>query len=104
MIVIYLSVWLHSKREHLSDITIGMIPLSLILGFVGALIYLQPDVSAVLTVLGLGGLMFFLAGGDLKQIAILILVALVVGWLVITTSLTGRTRVQGYLDGGKKSS
>ncbi|MCK7483322.1 MAG: hypothetical protein M0C28_44435 [Candidatus Moduliflexus flocculans] len=38
---------------------------------IGGLIYLQPDLSAAGTVLILGGLLFFLAGGDLKQIACL---------------------------------
>lgn len=99
VIVIYLSVWLYAKREHLHDVSFGLIPLAGILGLVGGLIFLQPDVSAVLTVIALGGLLFFLAGGDLKQIVILLLIALVVGWLVVKFSPTGQQRVDSYLEG-----
>ena len=67
VIVIYLSVWLYAKRDKLSDVSFGLIPLAMILGIVGGLIFLQPDISAVLTIMLLGGLMFFLAGGDLRQ-------------------------------------
>ena len=99
VMIIYLSVWLYSKREHLHDISFGLLPLAGILGFVGGLIFLQPDLSAVLTVIALGGLLFFLAGGDLKQIVVLMVVALVVGWLVVTVSPTGQARVASYLEG-----
>ncbi len=79
--ILYLSVWLYAKRQHLHDISLGLIPLGVILGIVGGLIYQQPDLSAAGTVLILGGLLFFLAGGDLKQIGVLLIVACVPpGW------------------------
>lgn len=99
IMIIYLAVWLDSKREHLHDVSFGLIPLAGILGFVGGLIFLQPDLSAVLTVVALGGLLFFLAGGDLKQIVLLLVVAVVVGWLVVAVSPTGQARVGSYLEG-----
>lgn len=94
--VLYLAVWLHNRREQLQDVQFGLIPLGVILGVVGGLIYLQPDLSAVLTVLILGGLLFFLAGADLRQIVFLLLAALVAGWLVVQFSETGRARVSEF--------
>ncbi|GAB4578867.1 MAG: putative lipid II flippase FtsW [Anaerolineales bacterium] len=99
VMIIYLAVWLDSKREHLHDVSFGLLPLAGILGFVGGLIFLQPDLSAVLTIIALGGLLFFLAGGDLKQIVVLMVVALVVGWLVVAVSQTGQARIASYLEG-----
>lgn len=99
--VIYLAVWMHSKREQLHDIGWGLIPLAVILGFIGGLIYLQPDLSATATIFLLGGMLFFLGGGDLKQIVMLLVVALVVGVLVVQVSSTGRARVDSYVDGIK---
>jgi cell division protein FtsW len=99
--VVYLAVWMHSKRDQLHDIQWGVIPLAVILGFIGGLIYLQPDLSATATIFLLGGLLFFLGGGDLKQIILLMIVALVVGVLVVQVSSTGRTRVGAYVDGIK---
>lgn len=99
--VVYLAVWMHSKREQLHDIQWGIIPLAVILGFIGGLIYLQPDLSAAGTIFLLGGLLFFLGGGDIKQMLMLIVIALVVGVLVVQISSTGRARVDAYVDGIK---
>ena len=99
--VIYLSVWMHSKREQLHDVQWGLIPLAVILGIIGGLIYIQPDLSAAATVIMLGGLLFFLGGGDLKQIIFLLIVATVVGVLVVQVSSTGQDRVGSYLSGIK---
>ncbi len=94
--VIYLAVWLYAKRQTLHDVSLGLIPLAVILGIVGGLIYAQPDLSATGTIFLLGGLLFFLAGGDLKQIVALLLLALFVGWLVVQISPTGRVRLSDF--------
>jgi len=99
--VIYLAVWLYSRREQLSDISFGLFPLAGILGILGGLIFIQPDLSAVITILFLGGTLFFLAGGDLRQIGALLLVAILVGWLVVVVNSTGGERVASYLAGLK---
>ena len=99
--ILYLSVWLYSKREFMHDIQLGLFPLAFILGCIGGLIYLEPDLSAALTIFILGGLLFFLAGGDLRQIILFCLVALVAGWLVVQVSSTGRARLGSYLAGLK---
>jgi len=99
--ILYLSVWLYAKRELLHDISLGLVPLGVILGLIGGLIYLQPDLSAAATVFIMGGLLFFLAGGDLKQIFVLMVVALVAGWLVVQISPTGHQRVIDFFSGLK---
>ena len=99
--IIYLAVWMFSKREHLKEIQLGLIPLGMILGIVGGLIYLQPDLSAAGTVFIMGGLLFFLAGGDLKQIILLLLVAFLGGWMVVRLSPTGAERVADFIAGFK---
>jgi cell division protein FtsW len=99
--ILYLSVWLYAKKQFLQDISLGLIPLGVILGVVCGLIGLQPDLSAAVTVLMLGGLLFFLAGGDLKQISVLLVVAVFAAWLVSAFSVTGRERVIDFLSGIK---
>ena len=98
-----MDVWLSAKRENLSDISIGLIPLAIILGMFGGLILIQPDFSAVITILLLGGLMFFLAGGDLKQILILMVIALLVGWALVQLSPTGAERIDHFVGLGQVS-
>jgi cell division protein FtsW len=97
--IIYLAVWLYAKRDFLHDISLGLIPLGVILGIIGGLIYLQPDLSAAGTVLVLGGLLFFLAGADIKQIVFLLILALFIGWIVVQFSATGQDRVASFVAG-----
>jgi cell division protein FtsW len=97
--VIYLAVWLYAKRDYLHDLSLGLIPLGVILGIIGGLIYLQPDLSAAGTVLVLGGLLFFLAGADIKQIVFLLILAVFMGWIIVQFSVTGQDRVASFLAG-----
>jgi cell division protein FtsW len=99
--IIYLSVWLYAKRQLLHDIQLGLIPLGVILGTVGGLIYQQPDLSAAATVIIMGGLLFFLAGGDLRQIGVLLIVAVIAAWMVGSISTTGRQRIDDFFAGIK---
>lgn len=98
-IVIYLAFWLYSKREVLNKITFGLLPMMMIIGILSGLILLQPDLSAVVTIFILGGLMFFLAKGELRQIIMVIVIAGVVGYLLVTVFPSGRARLGEYLDG-----
>ena len=99
--IIYLSVWLCSKREDLQIIQLGLFPLAFILGIIGGLIFLEPDLSAAATIFIMGGLLFFLAGGDLRQIVLFSVIALAAGLLVVETSTTGKTRISSYIAGLK---
>ncbi len=101
VIIIYLTVWLYAKRDQLHNIELGLIPLAVILGSIGGLIYLQPDLSATATIFILGGILFFLAGADLKQIVILIVLASLVAWVIVQFSATGQERVSFYWQGLK---
>lgn len=99
VMIIYLSVWLYSKRDILKDVKFGLLPMAGIMGIVGGLIIVQPDISAFITIFALGGILFFLAGGDLKQIFILIVVAGLVGTLIVLWSDTGSQRINSFLPG-----
>ncbi|HZU86865.1 MAG TPA: FtsW/RodA/SpoVE family cell cycle protein, partial [Anaerolineaceae bacterium] len=98
-IIIYLAFWLYSKREVLNKITFGLIPMMMIIGILGGLILMQPDLSAVVTIFILGGLMFFIAKGELRQIVMVIAIAAVVGYLLVTLFPSGQARLGEYMDG-----
>lgn len=98
-IIIYVSVWLTAKRDVLNDITLGLFPLMLILGITGGLILVQPDISAAITVIVLGGILFFLAGGEWRQIALVLVVTSFVGWIIVNLYPTGVQRINDYISG-----
>ena len=83
VIVIYLAVWLEAKGDKIKDVDFGIIPLALILGTVGGLIAIQTDVSAAVTIFALGMLLFFMAGGSLIQILVLLVVSTGLGGAMV---------------------
>lgn len=99
--VIYLSVWLYTKRNLIREIQFGLIPLGAIIGIVSGLILAQPDISAGATIVFIGGMLFFLAGADLKQLFILLMVAIMLGWAIVQVQPTAKTRVGDYIAGIK---
>jgi cell division protein FtsW len=101
VIIIYLAVWLYSKRDNLSKVTFGLIPLGIILGFMVGLILMQPDLSAVFTIILIGGLLFFVAGGDLRQIGVVLLLSALVSWTVLLLYPTGAERMREFFIGLK---
>ena len=99
VIVMYLSFWLYSKRDVLNDISFGLIPMALILGITGGLIWKQPDLSATATIFILGGILFFLAGGDWKQIIMVFVAGVFLGWVMVTFTSTGKDRWSAWITG-----
>jgi cell division protein FtsW len=99
VLVIYLGVWLTSKGDMIRHIGYGLIPYGIVVGVVAGLILLEPDVSATLTVVLVGAVMFFLAGADLLQIVLTGLVSAAAGYAIVMTSTTARDRIAEYLVG-----
>ncbi|MCX7976403.1 MAG: FtsW/RodA/SpoVE family cell cycle protein, partial [Bellilinea sp.] len=97
VIIIYLAFWLHSKQDVLNNIHFGLIPMITILSLTAGFIMLQPDLSATLTILVLGGMMFFLAGVDWRQIILILIVVGGISAFFLLVSDTGRFRFEQYL-------
>ena len=96
VVLIYLSVWLDSKRYVLNSISFGLIPLVSILGINAALILLQPDLSAAMTVVVIGMVLFFMAGADWRQLMLILVGTFLVGWLTATVMTTASTAEPVY--------
>ncbi|HMK09188.1 MAG TPA: putative peptidoglycan glycosyltransferase FtsW [Anaerolineales bacterium] len=98
-VIIYLAVWMESKGERLSEWGYGFVPLMTIIGIVGGLILLQPDLSAVLTVASVALVMFYLAGAKLSQSAVVTGGSAIVGYVLVRLTNTGRARWADYVAG-----
>jgi len=98
-LIIYLSVWLNTKRELLNSLSLGLFPLMTIIGFLVALIMLQPDFSAALTVFLIGIMLFVLAGGEIRHIVMLFIFTAVIGGFLYLISSKVQTRIQDYIFG-----
>jgi cell division protein FtsW len=98
-VIIYLSFWLYSKRDHLHKLSYGLIPLLAIIGFTAGLVLAQPDISAAATIILLGGILFFIAGGKVSQIVLVIMATAIMGFLLVKVSSTASTRLSDYWNG-----
>jgi len=99
MIIVYLAYWLNNHQQYLHKFSFGILPVGVILGIACGLIFLQPDISAAITILMIGGLMFFFAGGEMQHIIIAMVAALAVVAFAVFVIKTGEERISAYLLG-----
>ena len=99
VIVMYLAFWLNAKQKYLNTRSWALLPLMLVVGAFCGLIFIQPDLSATVTVFFLGILMFFLGGADLDQLWKLALIAVVAGIFALIFSSTAQIRIGEFLSG-----
>ncbi|HUN24076.1 MAG TPA: FtsW/RodA/SpoVE family cell cycle protein [Anaerolineales bacterium] len=68
--IIYLAVWLSSKKDVLNHLFYGLFPYGILLGIATGLVAWQSDMSAAATIAVVGGGMFLLAGASAVQLAV----------------------------------
>jgi cell division protein FtsW len=97
--IIYLAVWMESKEDRLQEWSYGLIPLVIMIGFIGGLILLQPDLSAAITIGVVALVLFYLAGATWTQTIAIALGSGAIGLLLVRVSNTGRQRWAEYVSG-----
>jgi cell division protein FtsW len=66
-VIIYLAAWLVGKGDSLRSFEGGLIPFVIIIGGIGLLVMLQPNLGTTLVILVITVTMFFVAGASLVQ-------------------------------------
>jgi cell division protein FtsW len=97
-VIIYFGAWLASRQGKLNRIGYGLIPFSLLVGMVGGLIVLQPDLSTAFIIVLTAWTMFFVAGANIFQIVLAGAGASLVAWMLSTQFAYARTRLQAHLE------
>lgn len=82
-IVIYISAWLSSRRDQLSDVSLGLMPFVLMVGLVGGLIVVEPDMGTAVVVVMTTMTLFFVAGAPLLHLAMLFVAGGIASWAMI---------------------
>ncbi len=95
--VLYIAAWLASKGEQLNQVKYGLIPFGMIVGLVGGLVILQPDLSTALLIIVTAVAMFFFAGGDPIQIFVSVLTGGATFGLLAWNMHHARGRLEAYL-------
>jgi len=69
-IIIYMADWLASKGEQIRKVSYGLVPFAILVGVVIGLVVMQPDFGTALLIAVTVVSMFFIAGAELWQLAI----------------------------------
>ena len=95
-VVIYVAAWVASKGKKLTEVEGGLVPFSILMGLVTALIVLEPSFSVAIITLAIGVVIFFVGGADIRQLLIAAIVAAVVLAVLLLQSHYGVDRIHGW--------
>ena len=94
--IIYLAHWLSTKGDKLRSLKFGLAPYMVVVGVVAGLIFAQPDLSTALLIVLTAATMFFVAGADLRQLGIGLLVAAALFLIVIPRLPYAQERIKEW--------
>lgn len=95
--VVYIADWLASKGDKIRDVSYGLIPFAVLIGGITGLIVLQPDFGTAAVVAIMAGIMFFLAGAEIKQIVIGLIVGGATFAILVANSPHAQERIDSYV-------
>lgn len=82
--LIYLAAWLEKKGEHgLKDFQYGFLPFIFSLGLIVLLVMAQPDLGTLLIIVAISLIVYFVAGGAGKHIAMVMLGGLLLVFIAV---------------------
>ncbi|MBK8022088.1 MAG: cell division protein FtsW [Chloroflexi bacterium] len=99
VIVVYLAAWLGSKQTKVASIAFGLIPFAILVGGVGVLVLLQPDLSTAVTILLVATLMYFLSGANIMHLVVAGGFLGVAGYILSQNFSYAQGRVSSYIAG-----
>jgi cell division protein FtsW len=74
--IFYVADWLSSKGDRIKDFSMGLVPFVVVVGIVGGLIAVQPDLSTAMLIVLIGFTMFFIAGARWSHFISILLVGI----------------------------
>ena len=98
-IVLYMAAWLGSKNAKVDSVLLGMLPFLFVVGTVSFLIIQQPDLSSAAIVALTAGVMFFVAGANILQMAAVGGIGIAVSLIVIESWPYAQQRISDFLAG-----
>jgi cell division protein FtsW len=99
--VIYIAAWLAAKGNQVKQFSLGVVPFVMMVGLVGGLIMLEPDMGTFLVIVLTTGTMFFVAGASLSHIFTLGLSGIAGGALLIAVEGYRAERLLSFLHAEK---
>jgi cell division protein FtsW len=67
-LVLYLADWCYSKGDQVRDLSNGLVPFGIVLGFLGGLVFIEPDMGTTLVIFAIGTTMYFVSGAAIPHL------------------------------------
>ena len=97
-LVLYMAHWCYGKGEQVRDLSNGFLPFGIILGFLGGLVFIEPDMGTTLVIFAIGVTMFFAAGAAIRHLLSMFALAIVGFVLAALLEPYRFARVLSFLD------
>jgi cell division protein FtsW len=99
--VIYIAAWLAAKGEQVKQFSLGVVPFVMMVGLVGGLIMLEPDMGTFLVIALTTGTMFFVAGASIAHVLTLAASGLAGGMVLVAVEGYRMERLLSFLHAEK---
>ena len=97
-LIVFLAYFLEKRKGQVNDLTFTLVPIAVIVGLLAGLILLQPDLGTAISLLAISGVLLFVAGLDLRWIAMSIVFAAPASYLLIFRVRYRRERILAFLN------
>ena len=74
LLILYLSAWVEIRKDDLKQFSTGLLPFLAVISVIGILLLLQPDFGTFLLVFTIAMSIYYVAGGNMKQLVILFVI------------------------------
>ena len=91
--VIYLAAWIRSKQNHVATLWKGLIPFLVLISIVGGLLINEPDFGTLGVLVVVSFLVFFLGGGNTRQVIVAGIIGVVLVGIAVATVPYARDRL-----------
>src|SRR5262245_10707944 len=96
-LIFFLGYFLEKRKGKVNDIPFTLVPIAVIVGLLSGLIVLQPDLGTAVSLLAVSAILLFVAGLDLRWIAISVIFAVPAFYLLIFRVRYRRERILAFL-------
>ncbi len=97
-VCIYIAAWLAAKGDDIKRIPLGLVPFCLIIGVIGALLMLEPDLGTFAAIACIGVVMFFLGGATIRHMSILLAGGSAVLFAIVVVAGYGMERIRAFFN------
>ncbi len=95
-LIVYVSAWLTSPKLEVKSFAMSFVPFVLLVGLVGGLVMLEPDMGTTLIITLVMVTLFFVAGGSLTHLSALLPIGAVMGGFLILAGQYRLDRIIGF--------